>query len=114
MTRWLAILAATVAAGAVAQPPRPNPYSQRLAKLPELQRLAAMRRAVLDVGQYCKRPELAVRKGPYRNLDMWSLRCDRGADYGVFIGPDGTVQVRPCRDLAQLKLPLCNLPPRKR
>jgi hypothetical protein len=41
---------------------------------------------------------------------MWSARCDRGGDYAVYIGPDGSVQVRPCADAAKLKLPACRIP----
>ncbi|SFR97856.1 hypothetical protein [Sphingomonas jatrophae] len=105
---------AALASGAAAQRPQANPFSAQLAKLSDLQRRAAMRRAVLDSRQYCRKVELVTHRGPYRNLDMWSVRCDRGADYGAFLGLDGSVQVRPCRDLAQLKLPPCNLPPRRR
>ena len=109
---WAAALVA-LATGAAAQVPQANPYAERLARLPDIQRKGTMRRAVLDDGQYCHTVELVGRRGHWRNLDMWQVRCDRGADYGVFLGPDGSVQVRPCRDLAQLRLPRCALPPRK-
>ena len=44
---------------------------------------------------------------------MWTARCNGATpkegpyDYAVFVGPDGDVQVRPCADLAGLKLPTC-------
>ncbi len=49
-------------------------------------------------------------QGRFKNLVMWTARCKVGGDYGVFIGPDGTVQVRQCRQMAELKLPVCRPP----
>ena len=92
---------------AAAPPPLRNSFSERLQRLTDLQRKAALRVAVLDNGAYCKRVETAEVRGPYKNLMMWKVTCDRAAAYGLFIGPDGTVQVRPCADLPKLKLPLC-------
>jgi hypothetical protein len=69
-----------------------------------------MRRAVLDEGKYCKRIGPVAYQGPYKNLEMWTVQCDRGANYAAYIGLDGSVQVRPCEDLAKLKLPVCRLP----
>ena len=86
-------------------------FSTRLAQLPPMQRLAALRRAILDSGQLCKRPTDAVRGGQFKNLLMWSVRCVPGGDYSVFLGPSGLVQVRPCKQHAQLRLPACRLPP---
>ena len=111
--RMVAVLAlVALAGGAAAQRPQRNTFAEQLTRLPDLQRRAAMRRAVLDSNQYCRKVDAVARRGAWRNLDMWTVRCDRGADYGAFLGLDGSVQVRPCRDLAQLKLPPCNLPPR--
>lgn len=104
-----AILAAGVAlAPAGAQPA--NPFSERLQKLNELQRFSVLRRAILDSGQPCRRVDSAAIGGRYKNLVMWSARCVPGGDYGVFIGPDALVQVRPCADTGKLGLPLCRLP----
>ncbi|SNS79091.1 hypothetical protein SAMN06295912_11646 [Sphingomonas laterariae] len=109
-----ALIAATMASPVLAQPkPQANPYSDRLAALTDLQRNAALRRAVLDSGQYCKRVEWSAKQQTYKNLVMWTARCNPGGDKAVFIGPDGSVQVRPCKDLAQLKLPQCRMPPAK-
>lgn len=106
-TTLFAILA-LVGSAAFAAPQPPNPYNQQLAKLPDLQRRAVFRRAVLDSGQRCKRVDKSLQQGGYRNLIMWTVRCAApGGDYGVFVGPDGSVQVRPCRDLKGLKLPVC-------
>lgn len=87
-----------------------NDFSDQLKKLSPLQQRAVMRRAVLDGSQYCRRIGPVAYQGPYRNLEMWTVQCDKSASYAAFIGQDGSVQVRPCRDLAKLKLPACRLP----
>jgi hypothetical protein len=103
----LALLIAVPAAAAV------NPaqdYSDRLLKLSDIQQRAVMRRAILDGVQYCKQVLATRYQGSYKNLVMWTAHCAKGGDYAVYIGPDGSAQVRPCADLAKLKLPLCRLP----
>lgn len=99
-----ALLAAPLAAAG------PNSFSEQLKKLPSIQQKSVMRRAVLDDGKYCKSVAWTAYQGSFKNLEMWTARCSKGGDYGVFIGPDGTVQVRPCGDLSTLKLPTCKLP----
>lgn len=106
----LACLAAALAYAVplAAAPPQPaDAYSDRLARLTQIQRFAALRSAIGESGEYCKRVQGATPGGRYRNLVMWTATCDRGARYGVFIGPDGSVQVRPCADLPKLRLPRC-------
>jgi hypothetical protein len=87
-------------------------YSDRVARLTEIQRLAVMRRAVLDAGEACQRPTEARIRGGYKNMIMWTARCAPAGDYAVFIGPNALVQVRDCAQAAQLKLPACGLAPR--
>jgi hypothetical protein len=100
-----AILAAPASAIGVT-----NDFHNRLMKMsPTLQR-ATMRRAVLDHEQYCRRIGPVAYQGPYKNLQMWVVKCDRGAAYGAFIGIDGSVQVRPCADLIEFKMPACRIP----
>lgn len=113
MFRHLPALALLFAAApAVAQRPMPaEDYSRRLAALDELSRYATLRRVIATSGQPCRRVESAAPRGRYRNLVMWAVRCT-SVDFGLFIGPDSSVQVRRCAQLAQLKLPPCNLPPR--
>jgi len=108
----LAIL--TMATPVVAQKPVPNPFADRLAALKDVPRRAVLRRAILDSNQWCDRVLDEKRQGSWKNLSMWSARCSRGAEYGIFIGTDQSVQVRPCADLVKFKLPTCQLPPRKR
>ncbi len=106
----LALLAAASAAPAAAAPP-PNPYVQRMQAMGDAQRRAVLRGAIVNYGQRCGRVGPAVFRGTLKNLTMWSIRCTPGGAYGVFVGPDGTAQVRTCEDMAKLKLPTCNLPP---
>ena len=87
-----------------------NSFSDALKKMSPIQQRAVMRRAVLDHEQYCKRIGPVAYQGVYKNMEMWVVRCDRGAAYGAFIGSDGSVQVRPCADLITFKLPRCKLP----
>lgn len=82
-------------------------YSDALAKLTDIQRRAALRRAVLDSGEKCVRVEKAAFQGPYKNMEMWVARCTGNLDYGAFIGPDGTVQVSDCAYLVKVKWPAC-------
>jgi hypothetical protein len=101
---------ATLAIGTSAVAAPTNDYANRLARLDDLQRRAALRGAVVNSGQRCRRVELAEPRGALRNLTMWAVRCAPGGDFGLFIGPDGSVQVRTCADLATLRLPTCRLP----
>lgn len=111
MNRTLALLAAAalVAAPVAAAPPSPAvAYSNRLKALSDLERRGAIRAAIRESGAWCKRIDRVAYQGPYRNLVMWTAHCGpQPIDYGIFIGPDGTVQVRSCADLVTLKLPAC-------
>ena len=111
MARFALLLAALLAAAQPALAAPANPYVDRLRQLSELQRRAVLRGALVNSGERCGRAELALPGGGYRNLVMWSVRCVPGGDYGLFIGPDGSAQVRSCGDLVKLKLPVCRLPP---
>ncbi|TAK17608.1 MAG: hypothetical protein EPO38_00525 [Rhizorhabdus sp.] len=108
MKTIIALTAAALAAAPAAA--LNNDFSNQLKKLSPIQQRATMRRAVLDSGQYCKRIGPVAYQAPYKNLEMWTVQCDRGAAYAVFIGLDASVQVRPCRDLVTLKLPACRFP----
>ena len=112
MTRlWLPLLAVTAAAAPAAAAPPPNPYVVRMQAMGDAQRRAVLRGAIVNYGQRCGRVGPALFRGTLKNLTMWSIRCTPGGAYGVFVGPDGTAQVRTCEDMATLKLPLCQLPP---
>lgn len=104
------LLAALLATPAAAQLRIANPASDQLRAYPDIQRRAVLRGIVMDGGGYCKRVERAGLQGPWGNLMMWRAKCDLKdprLDYAVFIGADSTAQVRPCTDMAALKLPAC-------
>jgi hypothetical protein len=111
MTRRIAALSAALAlATPLAAVSIANPASDQLARLNDIPRRAALRGALLDSGLQCTRVEAAARQGPWGNLTMWRAKChptDPRFDYGVFLGPDGSVQARRCTEMATLKLPPC-------
>jgi hypothetical protein len=65
-----------------------------------------LKRAIYDAGYSCKRVTDAGFVGTYKNLDEWMARCP-GRDWAVFAGPDGSAQVRDCKDVAGTGLPPC-------
>jgi len=85
-------------------------YSDRIARLSSIEQRSVMRRAILDNAQYCKQVLSTAYQQPYKNVVMWTAACAKGGDYAVYIGPDGSAQVRPCKDLAKLGLPACRPP----
>src|SRR6476659_6474200 len=70
-----------------------------------------LKRAIYDAGYSCKRITDAGFVGEYQNLDMWMAHCvyDNGSsrDWAVFAGPDGSAQVRDCKDVVATGLPAC-------
>jgi hypothetical protein len=72
-----------------------------------------LKHAIYDAGYTCKRVTDAGFVGTYKNLDMWSAHCvyDRGSprDWAVFAGPDGSAQVRDCKDVPASGLPPCKI-----
>jgi hypothetical protein len=89
----------------------------RSAEQEQLQRLDAfnlaigLKRAIYDAGYTCNRITDAGFVGAWQNLDMWVAHCvyDKGAtrDWAIFAGPDGSAQVRDCRDVPGSGLPDC-------
>jgi hypothetical protein len=65
-----------------------------------------LKRAIYDAGYSCARVTDAGYVGTYKNLDEWMARCPN-RDWAVFAGPDGSAQVRDCKDLAGTGLPPC-------
>ena len=82
-----------------------------LHKLNAMNLSIALKHAIYDAGYTCKRITDAGFVGEYQNLDMWMAHCefDNGAkrDWAVFAGPDGSAQVRDCKDVAGTGVPLC-------
>lgn len=112
--RTLALALTLLAPPALAAPPVPAAsFTARLKALTDVQRRGALRGAIVNSGERCPRIGQVAYQGPYKNLDMWTARCngakptDKPVDYGLFVGPDADVQVRSCTDLVALKLPAC-------
>ena len=70
-----------------------------------------LKRAIYDAGYTCKRISDAGFVGTWQNLDMWMAHCvyDKGTprDWAIFAGPDGSAQVRDCKDVPGSGLPAC-------
>ncbi len=83
----------------------------QLLKLDDLNRAIALKRAIGDSGSVCKRLTGSGFVGEYKNMDMWTARCDDKRDWAIFVGADDSVQVRLCRDTAAVGLPACSAKP---
>ncbi|WP_300973119.1 hypothetical protein [Sphingomonas sp. LHG3406-1] len=81
----------------------------RLHQLPDLYRDIALKRAILASGLRCKRVVRSGYVAEYNKLSMWSADCDDNRSWGIFVGPDGSAQVRPCSDMTRFKLPDCRI-----
>jgi len=84
-----------------------GPYIEKLRSLSQQNRDLALRRAVQDAGETCKRITSSNENGTYKNMTIWNAFCEGGKDYAVFIAPNGDTQVRGCGDVAELGLPAC-------
>ena len=80
-----------------------------LHKLSEHYRHVALRRAIYDAGRTCRSVTRSGYVQEYGNLSMWTATCDGNRSWAIFVGPDGSVQVRDCRETEQLKLPACTI-----
>ncbi len=79
----------------------------QLHQLDEMNRAIALKRAIYASGYACKRINTSGYVQEHENLSMWAAICDDRKEWAIFVGPDGSAQVRPCGDLAQLGLPAC-------
>jgi hypothetical protein len=83
----------------------------QLHELDALNLAIALKRAIYDAGYVCNRITDAGFVGAYKNLDMWMAHCvyDKGppVDWAIFAGPDGSAQVRDCKDVPGSGLPAC-------
>ena len=84
---------------------------QQLHQLDAFNLAIGLKRAIYDAGYTCKRVTDAGFVGTYKNLDMWMAHCvyEKGSprDWAIFAGPDGSAQVRDCRDIPATGLPNC-------
>jgi hypothetical protein len=67
----------------------------------------ALRRAIYDSGSKCNTITEAGYVQEFGNLSMWTANCASERSFAIFVGPDGSVQVRDCKEVEQLKLPAC-------
>lgn len=81
----------------------------RLHQLDDTNRDIALKRAILASGLRCSRVTRSGYVTEYNKLSMWSAVCDDNRQWGVFVGPDGSAQVRPCTDMARFNLPACTI-----
>lgn len=90
-----------------------SPEQQQLHQVDAINLAIALKRAIYDAGYSCTRITDAGFVGEYKNLDMWMAHCvyAQGAsrDWAVFAGPDGSAQVRDCRDVDATGLPRCEI-----
>ena len=79
----------------------------QLHQLDDMNRDIALKRAIHASGFRCQRVTKSGYVEEYRNLSMWTASCDDGRDWAIFAGPDGSAQVRLCKDLKEHGLPDC-------
>ena len=118
--RRIAVLASPLALLACdnSQPTQPrqpivvrSEAQDQLHQLDDMNRDIALKRAILASGFRCKRVTGSGYVREYRNLSMWMAKCDDGRDWAIFAGPDGSAQVRLCKDVAEFGLPACEIKP---
>ena len=81
----------------------------RLHQMSELDRSIGLKRAIYETGAICKRVTETRFIGPYKNMDVWAVRCADKRDWALFVGADDSVQVRLCKDSEAVGLPSCKL-----
>src|SRR4051794_16176148 len=82
---------------------------RQLHKLDAMNLAIGLKRAIFDAGYICKRITDAGFVGEYKNLEMWTAHCTEGRDWAIFAGPDGSAQVRDCKDIPGTGLPACTI-----
>jgi len=119
MRRTLTLVALVALAGCnKGQPQQQQPTikvqseeQKQLHQLDAFNLAIGLKRAIYDAGYTCKRITDAGFVGTYKNLDMWTAHCvyEKGTprDWAIFAGPDGSAQVRDCKDVVGSGLPAC-------
>ena len=116
----ITVLLALLALAACQQPQAPanqrhikvrGAEQDQLHKLDAFNLAIALKRAIYDAGYTGKRVTDGGFVGEWQNLDMWMAHCvyDKGTprDWAIFAAPDGSAQVRDCRDVPASGLPAC-------
>ena len=84
-----------------------GPEQDKLHKVDAFSLAIALKRSIQGHGFTCQRLTDGGFVGPYKNLDMWTAKCGDGRQWAIFTAPDGTAQVRDCKDVAAAGLPAC-------
>lgn len=109
----IAFVLASCGQSTPAEPPKEirvrGAEQEQLHKLDDLNRAIALKRAIRQSGYRCLRIDSSGYVAEYKNLSMWMATCDDKREWAVFVGPDATVQVRLCKDVARYGLPACVL-----
>ena len=79
--------------------------------LTDLNRAIALKRAIADQGLRCQQIVTTGYVARYKNMDVWTASCGDKRQWALFVGADDSVQVRACKDVAQLGLPPCTIKP---
>jgi hypothetical protein len=116
-----AVVLATLALGACNEQPQQTTNEpaikvraqeqEQLHQLDAFNLAIGLKHAIFDAGYRCKTVTDAGFVGTWQNLDMWTAHCiyDTGPprDWAIFAGPDGSAQVRDCKDIPGSGLPAC-------
>ena len=100
-----------------APPPQPkeimvrSEQQKQLFDVTDLNRAIALKRAIADQGLRCKQIVTTGYVARYKNMDVWTATCGDKQQWALFVGADDSVQVRHCKDVAQLGLPACTIKP---
>jgi hypothetical protein len=84
-----------------------GPEMDRLHQLDAFNLAIALKHAIYDAGFTCGRVTDGGFVAEYENLDMWVATCNDDQQWAIFAGPDGSAQVRDCKDVAESGLPAC-------
>ena len=85
----------------------------QLHQLTPANRDIGLKRAILDSGLPCRRVTESGYVTEYNRLSMWTATCSDRRGWAIFVGPDGSAQVRPCQDMERLGLPVCRINPNR-
>ncbi len=104
---------ATACGQSPTQPKQPivvrSEAQDQLHQLDDLNRAIGLKRAIYAAGYTCKRIATSGYVQEHDNLSMWTAHCDDGKDWAIFVGPDGSAQVRDCVDVPRFGLPECKV-----
>ena len=86
-----------------------SPEQDQLHQLDEMGRNIGLKRAIVASGLRCKRVTKSGYVTEYNKLSMWTASCDDKRDWAIFVGADGSAQIRPCNEMKQFSLPECRI-----